>query len=145
LAEGEIGKIGFGKAAPMIVAGEDTAGRDMGPRDGGAVAGFLDEGGEQGVAKKTVGFVEFAGVDVGFAGVSGTMDDPGGTEGVQKGSESAGNLGAPIGPDGGAEWQTARGERRLEGPADVAGGTQEKDHGRRASWTGNKRFIEWET
>ena len=55
----------------------------MAPGDACGGAGFGDAAGEDGVAKEAVGFVEFAGVYVGFTSVAGGVDEEGDFVGAQ--------------------------------------------------------------
>ena len=74
-AEGEVGRVGLGETRAIgAPAGVDAAGGDVAPGDAGLGAGLGDGAGEHGVAHQALRLVELTGVDVGFAGVAGGVD-----------------------------------------------------------------------
>jgi hypothetical protein len=80
LAEGKIGRICFREpkaltiAAESLIAGKDTTGRDVTPREAEFEACLSEETGKNGVALKALGFLVFAGIDIGFTSEPGAVD-----------------------------------------------------------------------
>ena len=128
-AEAEVGRIGFGEAGAVGAgAGVDAAGGDVAPGDAGFGAGLGDEAGEDGVAEEALGFVKFAGVDVGLAGVAGGVDEELGFVGLERGGEDGGVGVVHIRAAEIAEGNVFAGEEGLVCLADVAGAAEKIDH-----------------
>jgi hypothetical protein len=74
-AEGEIrGVLLLESGAVRAGAGIDAAAGNVAPRHAGVGAGLRDGAGKDGVAEQALGFVQLAGIDVGFAGVACGVD-----------------------------------------------------------------------
>lgn len=141
LAEGEIGGVGLDEAGAIGArAGEDATGGDMAPRHAGGGAGLGDAAGEDGVAVEALGLVELAGVDVGFAGIAGGVDEEGGLVGAESGGEDRGVGVVHLGALEVAEGDALLREEDLISLADVAGTAEEIDHvGRKVKAMGERK------
>ena len=87
----------------------------MAPRHAGVGAGLGDEAGEDAIAEQALGFVQFAGVDVGLAGVARGVDQKLGLVAAQQLRE-CGRVGVvEISPAQVAECQALALQQRLVG------------------------------
>ncbi len=129
LAEAEVGGIGFGEPG-AVGAGAciDATGGNVPPGDGGGGTRFGYAARKHGVAEEAVGFVGFAGVDVGFTGVTRRVDQEADVIGAEGGGQG-GRVGVvELGPGDALEGEAFGGEERLIGLAHVAGTAEEVDH-----------------
>ena len=91
----------------------------MAPRHAGVGAGRGDGAGQDGVAGQALGLVQFAGVDVGLAGVAGGVDEEGRFLAAEQ-FRQRGPVGVvKVGPPHVAEGQAPAREQRLVGRTDV--------------------------
>ena len=144
-AEGEVGGVGFAEAGAVGAgAGVDAAGGDVAPRNAGFGAGLGDEAGEDAVAEEALGLVEFAGVDVGFARVTGGVDEELGFVAEEGGAED-GRVGViDVGAAQIAKRDALAGEQRLISLADVTGTSEQVNHRgtqERGAVTGEQGFF----
>ena len=133
----EAGAVGTG-------AGVDAARGNVSPRDASVGAGGGDDARKDAVAEEAFRAVEFAGVDVGLAGVAGGVDEklgPVAEEGVAEG----GGVGViHVGAAQIAKGDAFAREQRLISLADVTGTTEQINHRgnkQRGAGRGNKGFL----
>ena len=102
----------------------------MAPGYAGRGAGLGDAAGKHGVAEKALGLVQFAGVDVGLAGVAGGVDEERGLFAAEQVGEHRGLGVVKVRPAQIAEGNALAREQGLIGGANETSASEEIDHGR---------------
>ena len=143
LAEGEVGRVGLGEARAVGAgAGVDAAGGDVAPGHARVGAGLRHEAGQDGVAQQALALVQFAGVDVGLAGVPGGVDEKLRPVAAQRGGEQRRVGVVELGPAQVAKRDAPAREQRLVRVADIAGTSEQVDHGRRGGQAARVAVVE---
>lgn len=128
-AEAEVGRVVFRESAAVGArAGVDAARGNVTPGNAGFGASLGDQAGKNGVAKQALGFVQLAGVDIGFAGVAGGIDQKFGAIRFKRRGEYSGIGVIDFSPPQIAKWNVFAREQGLISLPDVPGTTKKIDH-----------------
>lgn len=107
----------------------DTATGDVAPREFPGFADFPEHARKCCIALEAFGFVDLAGVDVGFASVASRIDEECGAVGIQVCSQAGGVCVVNVLPGEGSVRDIAVFQVGFVSLADIAGGAEQEDHG----------------
>ncbi len=128
-AKREVGRVGFGETSAIGPrAGVDATGGDMAPRHARVGTRLGDRAGKDAVAHEALGFVQFAGVDVGLAGVAGGVDQENRLLPTKEVGERDLIGIVKISPADVAEGQAFALKQCLISRADITGASEQIDH-----------------